>query len=69
MTAKEQLYELVVLLSEDEAAEALDELRRRFSDEEEMVSEEELALARQGFEEIRRGDFVTLEGVKRRYAE
>ena len=66
MTAKEQLQELVAMLSEDEAAEALDELRWRFSDEEETLSEEELALALQGLEEIRRGDYVTLEELKRR---
>ena len=69
MTAKEQLQEFVAMLSEAEAAEALDELRWRFSDEEETLSEEELALALQGLEEIRRGDYVTLEELKRRYAE
>ena len=69
MTAKEQLQQLVALMSEEEAAAALDELRWRFSDEEETLSEEELALVRQGLEEIRRGKYVTLEELKRRYAE
>ena len=69
MTAKEQLQQLVALMFEEESAAALDELRWRFSDEEETLSEEELALVRQGLEEIRRGEYVTLEELKRRYAE
>ena len=67
-TVKDEFRESIELVSEGEAANALGYVRWLLSDEEELT-EEELAEARAGIEKVRRGDYVTQEGVERRLAE
>lgn len=63
-TVKEELHQLIELLPEAEASDALDYVRWLRSNEEELT-EEELADVLLGEAEIARGDFVTLEELKR----
>lgn len=64
MTVKEELHQLVELLPEANATEALDYLRWLLGKEDEL-SVDELALVRTGEEEIARGGFLTLAELKR----
>ena len=64
MTVKDELHQLVDLLPDTEAAAALDYVRWLLADED-TLSEEELALVERGLEEIARGEYVTLDELKR----
>jgi hypothetical protein len=64
MTTKEELSELVNSLSDEEAADLLD-YAHWLLEESEALTTEELARVRQGEEQIRRGDYVTLDKLKR----
>jgi predicted transcriptional regulator len=68
VTAKDELRQLVDLLSEEQAAAALGDVRWLLADDEDAVTEEELQEARQGIEEVRRGEYVTLDELKGRFA-
>ena len=68
MTVKEELHSLVDQLDADNAAEALDYLRWLVTDSE-TLSEEELAFVREGEAQIARGEYVTLDELKRSLAE
>ena len=63
-TIKEELHELVELLPDAEAADALDYVQWLLA-EEDTLTAEEMELVRQGMEEIARGDYVTLDELKR----
>ena len=65
MTIKEELHRLVDVLDEQDAQEALDYIRWLAGPDEEL-SPEELALVRKGEEQIERGEYVTLDELKRR---
>ena len=64
MTVKDELHQLVDLLPDTEAAAALDYVRWLLADED-TLTEEEMELVRRGQEEIARGDYVTLDELKR----
>ena len=66
MTTKDDLHHLVDQLDEGAADELLEYARWLAAEEDEPLTEEELARVEAGEAEIRRGDFVTLEDVKRR---
>ena len=61
-----ELHRLIDKLSEQEAFDALDHVRWLLSNEEETLTEEELKQIEEDFEEIRRGEYVTLDEIKRR---
>ncbi len=63
---KEELHRLVDEMSDREALDALDHVRWLLSDEEETLTEEEMKQVEQDFEEIRRGEYVTRDEIKRR---
>ncbi len=63
-TIKEEIHELVELLPNAEAADALDYVQWLLA-EEDTLTAEEMELVRQGMEEIARGDYVTLDELKR----
>lgn len=64
MTVKEELHQLVDRLDTEDAGEALDYLQWLLS-ESETLTDEELALEREGAAEIARGDYVTLDALRR----
>lgn len=64
MTTKERILELVEQMTDEDAAEALDYMEWLLSDEE-VVTAEEMAAAEHGFAQIERGEYATLEEVKR----
>lgn len=64
MTTKEELRHLVDSLSDAEAAELLD-YARWLREESEALTPEELARAGRGEEEIRRGDTVSWDELRR----
>ncbi len=64
MTSKEELRRLVDTLSDETAVELLD-YARWLQQESEMLSDEELARAKQGEEEIRRGESVPWDELRR----
>jgi hypothetical protein len=64
MTTKEELRELVSTLSDELAADLL-EYARWLLEESETLTPKELARVRQGEEQLRRGEYVTLEALKR----
>lgn len=64
MTVKEALHRLIDELDEIDAEEALDYLQWLLSDSD-TLTEEELALERQGEEEIARGEYITLDELQR----
>ena len=64
MTIKEQVHALVEQLPESDAVAALDYLQWLLSDEDELTPDEWEAV-RLGEAEIARGDYVTLEELKR----
>lgn len=66
---KEELRRLIDQLSDREAFDVLDHVQWLLSDEEETLTEEELAQVEQDFEAIRRGEYVTLDEIKRQLAE
>jgi len=66
MTTKDDLHQLVDQLDEAAADELLDYTRWLAAEEDEPLTDEERARVEAGEAEIRRGDYVTLEDVKRR---
>jgi len=66
MTTKDDLHQLVDQLDEAAADELLDYARWLAAEEDEPLTDEERARVEAGEAEIRRGDYVTLEDVKRR---
>lgn len=66
---KEELRRLIDQLSDREAFDVLDHVQWLLSDEEETLTEEELAQVEHDFEAIRRGEYVTLDEIKRQLAE
>ena len=64
MSAREELHELIDELDEIDAAAVLDHLRWLLSDGE-ALSPEALAKVRRGEEEIARGEYVTLDELRR----
>jgi predicted AAA+ superfamily ATPase len=64
---KEERRRLIELLPAREAVDALDRVRWLLSEEEELT-EEELKQVQEDFAEIRRGEYVILDEVKRRLA-
>jgi hypothetical protein len=66
MTIKDDLHHLVDELDEDAADELLEYAQWLAAEEDEPLSDEELARVEAGEAEIRRGDYVTLDDVKRR---
>ena len=67
MTVKQELHHLVELLPDPDAAEALDYVRWLLADGD-TLSDEEIEEARLGSEEIARGEYVTLDQLKRELA-
>lgn len=65
MTIKEQLHELIEELDEASAQEALDYLRWIIEAETETLADGELARVREGEAQIERGDYATLDDVRR----
>jgi hypothetical protein len=64
VTTKEELRLLVDTLSEARAAELLD-YAHWLLEESETLTPEELVRVREGEEQLQRGDYVTLEALKR----
>ncbi len=64
VTVKEELHQLVDLLADEDAKEALDYLRWLTAGSE-TLSAEELAQVAKGEDEITRGEYVTLAELKR----
>jgi hypothetical protein len=65
MTIKEDLHQLVDALDEDAAGELLEYAQWLSAEEDEPLSEDELARVREGQAAIAAGDYVTLEDVRR----
>ncbi len=65
MTTREQLHHIIEGLGDTEASELL-EYAERLLEAEETLSDEELGRARRTLGEMRRGDYVTLDEVKRK---
>jgi predicted transcriptional regulator len=61
-----ELHRLIDQLPERAVFQVLDDVRWLLSDEEEALTEEELAEVEEGFEQIRRGEYVTLDEIARR---
>ncbi len=68
MTVKDELHLMVDQMDETDAEEVLDYLRWLAS-ESDTLSEEELDQARQGQEQIARGEYVTLAEFRRSLVE
>jgi hypothetical protein len=66
MTTKDHLHQLVDQLDEAAADELLDYARWLAAEEDEPLTDEERKRVEDGEAEIRRGDYVTLEDLKRR---
>ena len=66
MTVKDDLHHLVDELDEAAADELLEYAQWLAADEDEPLTDEERARVEAGEAEIRRGEYVTLEDVKRR---
>jgi hypothetical protein len=66
MTVKDDLHHLVDQLDEAAADELLDYARWLKAEEDEPLSDEERARVEAGEAELRRGDYITLEDLKRR---
>ena len=64
MTIKERIHELTEQMTDEDAAEALDYMEWLLSDEE-VLTPEELDAVDRGMAQIQRGEYVTLEEVKR----
>jgi hypothetical protein len=65
MTTKDDLYHLVDQLDEEDVGELLDYARWLIAEEDDPLSEEELALVREGEAALAAGDYVTLEQLRR----
>jgi hypothetical protein len=65
VTTREQLHHIIEGLGDTEASELL-EYAERLLEAEETLSDEELGRARRTLGEMRRGDYVTLDEVKRK---
>jgi hypothetical protein len=61
MTIKDDLYRLVDQLDDDDVGELLDYARWLVTEEDDALSEEELARVREGEAALAAGDYVTLE--------
>lgn len=66
MTVKDDLHHLVDELGEAEADELLEYARWLLAEEDDALDEEELARVEAGEAEIRDGDSVRLDDIKRR---
>ncbi len=64
MTIKQALHQLVDLLPDTDAVEALDYVQWLLADDD-TLSDEEIEAARLGGEEIARGEYITLDQLKR----
>ena len=64
MTVKEELHHLVDALGDDDAEDAVDYLRWLLS-ETDTLTEKELEDVRRGRKEIARGEYVTLDELRR----
>jgi len=64
VTIKERIHELTEQMTDEDAAEALDYMEWLLSDEE-VLTPEELDAVDRGMAQIQRGEYVTLEEVKR----
>lgn len=64
MSVRQDLHDLLDELDDDDAEEVLDYVRWLLADEDALMPEE-LARAREGAERIARGEYVTLEELKR----
>ncbi len=64
MTVKEMLHQIVDTLSEEEAEELLDFLNMRADPD--TLTDEDLARVEAAEAEIARGEYVTLEDIRRR---
>jgi hypothetical protein len=69
MTVKDDLHHLVDELDEDAVGELLEYAQWLTADEDEPLSEDELARVREGEAAIAAGDYVTLEELHRRRGE
>jgi hypothetical protein len=65
MTTRERAHELVDQLSEEVLKDALDYLEWLASDEPETLTPEEWAEVEESKAEMARGEFITLDGLKR----
>lgn len=65
VTVKDELHQLIDNLDEQTAEEALDYLRWLISDDEEELTDEEYARVLAGEAAIARGEYVTLDELKR----
>ena len=68
MTTKDDLHHLVDELNEDAVGELLEYAQWLSADEDEPLSEKELARVREGEAAIAAGDYVTLEELRRKLA-
>ena len=66
MATKDELHHLVDVLDEDAASELLEYAQWLAAEEDEPLSDEELARVEVGEAELRRGEAVSLEHLKRR---
>lgn len=66
MTVKDDLHHLVDQLDEEAADELLEYARWLATEEDEPLTDEELARVEAGEAELRRGESVSLEDLKRR---
>ena len=69
MSIKDDLHQIVDELDEDAADELFEYARWLATEEDEPLTDEELASVEAGEAEIRRGDYIGLEAVKRRPAQ
>ncbi len=68
MTVKDELHQLVDRLEDDEAADALDYLRSLAAGEE-TLSPDEWAAVEAGEAQLARGEYVTLDELRRQPSE
>jgi hypothetical protein len=64
MTTKEELRQLVDTLSDQDAADLLD-YAHWLLEESDILTPEDMARVREGEDQIRRGEYVTLDSLKR----
>lgn len=68
MAVKEELHRLVDVLEEEDAHEALDYVRWLLEDSE-TLTDEEIARVEAGKAQMERGEYVTLEELRRQLGE
>jgi hypothetical protein len=66
VTTKDELHDLIDQLDEEAASELLEHARWLAADEDELLTDEELARVEAGEAEIARGEDVTLEDLRHR---